>query len=131
MSDEKKIIIDEDWKSQVEAEREQLKAKSSSPQQRMSDAPAGSPTDIPAASIELLVSSLATQALIDLGQLPNPADNKYSLQLDLAKHNIDMLSVLEQKTKGNLTTNEAKMLDDVLHQLRMAYVTLSGGPPKS
>jgi hypothetical protein len=125
MSDEKekpKIIIDEDWKSQVEAERERLKTQGTQPEPK-STQPHGS---LPSASFELLISSLATQTLIELGQIPDPLDNRHSVQLDLAQHHIDMLSMLEQKTKGNLSSDETRILKEVLHQLRMAYVSVSG-----
>jgi hypothetical protein len=47
------------------------------------------------------------------------------VRLDLAKHAIDMLGILEEKTKGNLAADEAAMLENVLHQLRLAYVEAS------
>jgi len=47
------------------------------------------------------------------------------VRLDLAKHAIDMLAILEKKTMGNLTQEEASMLENVLHQLRIAYVEAS------
>lgn len=64
--------------------------------------------------------------MIALGQAPNPLDGKTEVRLDLAKHAIDMLVIVEQKTKGNLVTEEAAILEAVLHQLRMAYVEASG-----
>ena len=77
---------------------------------------------LPPPSFSLLVASLGSQAMVALGQVPNPLDGKTEVRLDLARHAIEMLSILEQKTKGNLAADEAQMLDSVLHQLRMAFV---------
>ena len=77
---------------------------------------------LPPPSFSLLVASLGSQAMIALGQVPNPLDGKTEVRLDLAKHAIEMLAILEQKTKGNLDADETKMLDSVLHQLRMAFL---------
>lgn len=80
------------------------------------------PDKLPPPSFSLLVATFGSQAMIALGQVPNPLDNKTEVRLDLAKHAIDMLVIIEQKTKGNLAADEAAMLEAVLHQLRMAYV---------
>ena len=77
---------------------------------------------LPPPSFSLLVATLGSQAMVALGQVPNPLDGKTELRLDLARHAIDMLAMLEQKTKGNLTADEAAMLESVLHQLRMAFM---------
>ena len=73
--------------------------------------------------------SLATQATAALGQLPDPdaPDQSLPVQLNFAKYLIDVLAVLEDKTQGNLTAEEAAMLENVLHQLRMLYVDVSQG----
>ena len=72
----------------------------------------------------MLVESLAAQALSTMGQIPGP-DGKPVFQLDYAKHVVDTLGVLEEKTKGNLSPDEAQVLEHVLHDLRMLYVTVS------
>jgi hypothetical protein len=77
---------------------------------------------LPPPSFSLLVASLGSQGMVALGQVPNPLDGKTEVRLDLAKHAIEMLAILEQKTKGNLDADEARMLEGVLHQLRMAFV---------
>lgn len=123
---EKKIIIDEDWKTQVEAERSKLRDTESSDSPTSADAASEEDYPIPPASFPFLVQSIMTQALMAMGQIPDPIDNKPVVRLDLAKHHVDMLSVLEEKTKGNLDQNEAQMLEELLHQLRMAYVAMKG-----
>ena len=122
MSDpqESKIIVDSDWKSRVETEKEKLKHQEHEQPAREEYG------EMPPASFPMLVSTLATQALVALGQLPDPFSGQPELNLPVAKHFIDTLSVLEQKTNGNLTEDETAMLTDVLHQLRMAFVGLQG-----
>lgn len=123
MSEEKKIIIDEDWKSQVEAEKEALKNEA---EQTPQDQPA--PGAMPPASLEMLFSMLATEAMVALGQFPNPATQESTLNLDQARYVIDMLDVLKTKTEGNLEPGEDKMLEDLLHQLRMLFVASQNQP---
>jgi Domain of unknown function (DUF1844) len=83
------------------------------------------PEKLPPPSFSLLVATFGSQAMVALGQVPNPLDGKTEVRLDLAKHAVDMLAILEQKTKGNLTSDETAMLESVLHQLRIAYVAAS------
>ena len=127
--EEKKIIVDEDWKTQVQAEKEAAKqAKTEEPTETPSDASADSPgqdVPLPPASLEILIGSLATQAMVSLGIFPNPATNEVQRLPNQAKHLVDMLQVLQEKTEGNRTAEESAMLDDTLHQLRMAYVQIS------
>jgi hypothetical protein len=60
--------------------------------------------------------------MVALGQVSNPASGKADMRLPEAKHFIDMLAVLEEKTAGNRTADESALLDGFLHELRMAYV---------
>jgi hypothetical protein len=83
------------------------------------------PTSFLPPSFSLLVATFASQATVAFGHVPHPIDGKTEVRLGLAKHAIDMLTVVEQKTKGNLAPDEAAMLDSVLHQLRLAYVEAS------
>jgi hypothetical protein len=77
---------------------------------------------LPPPSFNLLVATFASQGAVAFGQIPNPIDGKTEVRLELGRHAIDMLDILEQKTKGNLTDDEAKFLESVLHQLRLAFV---------
>lgn len=137
MSEEKKIIIDEDWKSQVEAEREAAKQEpaaettseeNSQPEEVSAEsaADASNPNDppMPPASIGMLMSSLATEALISMGQFPHPVTGETTTRKNQSKYLIDTLEMLKEKTTGNLTSEEAIALDDVLHQLRMAFIQI-------
>jgi len=62
-----------------------------------------------------------TQAVMALGMMPDPMSGETSANKDAAKFHIDMLSVIEEKTKGNLTSEESESLSSILHQLRMAF----------
>jgi Domain of unknown function (DUF1844) len=63
--------------------------------------------------------------MVALGQFPHPADNQLGFDPHHAQFAIDMLEIIAEKTKGNLTPQEDRGLQDVLHQLRMAFVALS------
>ena len=130
MTNDKKIIIDEDWKSQVQAEKEAAatRAAGEPAAAEPSDvANAGGGMKFPPASFEMLVTTLATEALVALGQLPNPLTNKAEMQPEQGKYLIDTLEVLQQKTKGNLTAAEQQLIDSVLHQMRMLFVAVATG----
>jgi len=133
MAEVKKIIIDEDWKSQVQAEKEEAaKATSSSTtaaDKEAEPAEAGDP-QMPPASFELLVTSLATEALMALGQMPHPVTGKAQAQRNLAKYLIDTLDMLREKTKGNLPPNEQQMIESVVHQMRLLFVETASEPAK-
>lgn len=77
---------------------------------------------VPQASLATLVTTLATQALHSMGVIEIPGAPKGEANLQIAKHLIDTVSVLQEKTKGNVTPEEAKLLEDALHQLRLTYV---------
>ena len=129
MADEKKIIIDEDWKSQVQAEKaaaEKEAANQPMPQTSAADgANAGGNFQMPPASLEMLVTTLVTEAMMSLGQVPHPHTGEVVFQPQQAKYLIDTIDVLREKTKGNVTPDESVLMEQLLHQLRMAYVQLT------
>jgi len=77
---------------------------------------------LPDASFDVLVSRLATEAALALGQIENPLTKKRETNLPHAKLAVDLLQVLSDKTKGNLTEEEEKLLGEYLYQLRMVYI---------
>jgi len=83
------------------------------------------PSQIPPATMTTFISMLSTQAMVALGLLAHPQTGRNERQLPLARHFIDLLAVLETKTRGNLTSDEAKLLEMSLHELRMAFVQMS------
>ena len=78
---------------------------------------------MPPASFTVLLSTLATQAMVGLGMFPDPSTGKPTTNRPLAKHFIDTIAMLEEKTKGNLATEEETQIRDSLHQLRMVYLS--------
>ena len=66
--------------------------------------------------------SYYTQGLVLLGEVPNPYTNKKEEDVDAARHTIDILSMLEEKTKGNLSKDEQQLLESVIYELRMKFM---------
>lgn len=77
----------------------------------------------PASFINFL-SSIATNAAAALGAVPHPATGQRSLDLETGKHWLDVIAMLREKTKGNLHSQEARLIDGLLADLRMQYVTM-------
>ena len=90
-------------------------------------APGRDPLDDPASFISLIMS-LASNAAASLGMMPHPVTGETGVDLKTAKHWIDVLGMLEKKTAGNLDPQEDQMLEGLLADLRMQYVSFSGAP---
>jgi len=82
-------------------------------------------TELPELTFEQFLLSLATAALVHLGEVPHPETNEKATDLVQAKQNIDILGMLHEKTKGNLTDTEKNLLEGMLAQLRMQYLSAS------
>ncbi len=137
-----KIIIDEDWKSRVAAEKEALRRQQQAapPVEPIAagEGPAAGPAEsarpnpepaegaggFPPASLPVLLTTLATEAMVHLGQIPHPATDQPQVDLGAARHFIDTLAMLEAKTAGNRTPDESRLLDGLLHDLRMAFIAV-------
>ena len=123
--DQPKIHIDSDWKAEAQREKQKLqeaeaqKAEQGEPQQGTSG------RELPPADFKALLSSIASQAMLYLGGIPDPQSGQRYVVLDMAQHYIDLLAVLEEKTQGNIDDEESKMLTQVLSELRMAYMQVS------
>ena len=85
------------------------------PEAELSDEPSG---------FETLVSYLSTTTMFQLGLIPGPGGERIPPDMPNAQRTIDLLQVLQEKTSGNLTPNESRLLDDVLYELRMTFVEL-------
>ncbi|MEZ6233462.1 MAG: DUF1844 domain-containing protein [Phycisphaerales bacterium] len=147
MPDDPKIIVDDDWKRQAKAEKaklaeaEQAKAAAAASKAAAPGAAPGSPAGAPSpdpddpanykVDFNELLRLLGTQALMYMGQFPDPQTGKAIIALDAAKVHIDMLGVLEDKTKGNLTDEEQQSLEGLLGELRMVFVEISRGVAKA
>jgi hypothetical protein len=76
----------------------------------------------PPVDFHTFVLSLGSSALLHLGEIENPNDGASQKDLPLAKHTIDILVMLEEKTKGNLSTAEERLMESLLYDLRLRYV---------
>ena len=130
MADDKKIIIDEDWKSQVQAEKEQAaKAQQAGASHASAEATSRAAEGaMPPASFEMLLTMLATEALMALGQMPHPMTGERHVDRSQAKYLIDTIEMLHNKTKGNLTADEQQLIDSLLHQMRLVFVETASQP---
>jgi len=125
MSEQPDKKVDESWKDQIEHEKRKTQGSD-----RLAE-PAPSPEagqELPEARFDLFVSGLAMDALIALGDVPHPTTRKQSMNLSQARYLIDLLGVLEAKTRGNLSVDEDRLLKDTLYQLRMRYLAKAGTP---
>ena len=126
---EPKIISDEGWKQQAKREKEKLdEQQESTPKETpVADSPSAKsdpqqPRQLPPADFNSHVRSLVNQALYCVGKIQDPDGKNPPIDLDLAKHHIDVLQMLEEKTKDNLAEEEQKLLASSLHEVRMHYV---------
>lgn len=70
------------------------------------------------------IFSLSTSALISMGEMPNPVSQSSEKDLQLAKHNIDILDMLKEKTRGNLSDEEEVLMTKILYDLKLKYCKL-------
>jgi hypothetical protein len=83
----------------------------------------------PVPDFKFFITTLALQATIFLGQMPNPATQKVEEDLVQAKFIIDTLGMLQEKTKGNLTQEESEFLENLLYDMRTVYLSKSKAKP--
>ena len=132
--------VDESWKERVEQEKQQsdqpavqstpspvVQDPSARPSEAKQAPAAGGGQEMPEARFDLFVSGLAMDALIALGDVPHPVTKKSAANLVHARYLVDVLGILEEKTRGNLTVDEERLMKDALYQLRMRYMAKAGG----
>lgn len=125
--EEKKIIIDEDWKQQAQREKETMaaKEKEEKKKQEAEEPQPGPGGPMPQGNFAALVSMLTTQALFALGLIRVRGEEEHEPDLEMARYNIDVLEMLAEKTKGNLSPQEQQMLKNTLSDLRMGFVSMA------
>ena len=117
-SDPPKIVVDDDWKTQAQAEKQKLAEQEREAEKKKAEAPAeGAPLDF-----RELVKIHATQAAMYLGAIPDPQTQQRMFAPELARLYIDMLSVIQDKTRGNLTDEEKTELEGTIADLRAIFV---------
>ncbi|MDP7030546.1 MAG: DUF1844 domain-containing protein [Phycisphaerales bacterium] len=115
-----KIHVDTDWKAEAQAERDRL-AEAEDKHSAKQEASKG----LPPADFKGLVGVLASQAIMGLGAVPDQSGKGVMIDLEGAKFAIDLLAVLEEKSKGNLEDEEATELSTVLSELRARFVQIT------
>jgi len=80
---------------------------------------------LPTLDFTTFILSLSHSALLHLGETPHPETNAVERSLPLSRQSIDLLGLLEEKTKGNLTGDEERLLTQILFDLRMRYLDLT------
>jgi hypothetical protein len=119
--DEEKKQVDESWKETIQKEKE---AGSQKPPE------AGAGEAAPEPDFNFFVATLAVQASIALGAMPNPVSQKIEINLSQAKLIIDTLGIIKDKTQGNLNAEEDSLLENILYELRMQYLSQNKGEKK-
>ncbi len=115
------LHIDSDWKEEARQEKERLAETEA----------AGQPKTMPEVSFGELVNLVVMQAAMALGGFTGPKGESIPPDLTSARHYVDLLGLLEEKTAGNLTAEEKRVLDGVLYELRMQFVQTAGSPAGS
>jgi flagellar basal body L-ring protein FlgH len=139
MAEDSKISIDSDWKKQAQEEKKRLAEQEAARKQQQTTAAAsplgaiGTSKSAAAKSaarenqqvnLESMIQTFVTQALVYLGDMPIQG-RQNMLNLDMAKNFLDMLTLLDEKTHGNLTVEEKGSLDAALYETRMRYIAVA------
>lgn len=119
-----RIHVDSDWKQEAQREKERLAASEAA-------APKKGEAEAQPAGVLDIINLLATHAAIGLGGMQAPGGERMPPDLEMARFHIDLLMVLDEKTKGNLTPEEKRVLDSVNYQLQVGYVELAGAAAKA
>ena len=88
----------------------------------MDNAPKNKKEPLPQIDFSSFILSLYSSGLVQLGKVEDPTTGKKTVNLDLAKHTINMIAMLEEKTRGNLTTDEDNLLKSLLSEIRVGFV---------
>lgn len=128
------LQVDSDWKAQAQREKQKLAEKDQ--QRKAAETPSPGPAGasgsrapagerFPEADFAGLMNMMVSQALLALGAMAHPQTGQPHVDLDLARHMIDLLGVLDDKTKGQLDETETKQLATTLYELRSTYVQIA------
>lgn len=123
------LHVDADWKAEAQAEKERLTEKEAQQSTEATD-PAQKPGELPEADFKALMGLLASQAIMGLGAYTDPKTGGVVVDLAGSKFAIDLLGVLEEKTAGNTTDEEAKELTQILVELRSRFVQVADAVAK-
>lgn len=124
-SETPKLHIDSDWKAQAQAEKERL-TQQEEELEKKKEAGGEGRGPLPKADFRALMGTLASQAIMGLGAYADPQTGRVMIDLEGSKFAIDLLEVLEEKTQGNLSDEEASEIKQVLVELRAKFVQVNG-----
>lgn len=132
MPEEKKDFVIKDRRFFAEENQEKRKEEEAQPDKSEAEKQPAQDTasvdqfeemsPLPEINFATFIFSLNSSALVQLGILEDPATNRKTKNLPIAKQTIDILGMLEEKTKGNLSQDEANLLKNILYDLRLMYV---------
>lgn len=117
---------EDDKKAEQKGDTAQAAAEGAKPDDRGSVADEEENYALPEINFPTFIFSLNSSALVHLGVIEDPATGKSGKNLPMAKQTIDILGMIEEKTKGNLSDDEAHMLKHILYELRIIYVKEKG-----
>jgi len=120
-SQEEQDLNKEDKEPEKQPAEEETKAKEESSAEKQA-----AEAELPEINFPTFIISLNASALVNLGAIEDPASGTKVKNLSIAKQTIDILSMLEEKTRGNLTEEEEKILKNILYDLRIIYVKEKG-----
>lgn len=102
--------------------REETSAPQQPQEQKKKESESQWEAPLPEINFANFIFSLSTSALIQLGEIPDPVTKESGKNLSMAKQTIDILGILQEKTQGNLTSDEEALIQNVLYDLRMRFV---------
>jgi hypothetical protein len=118
-ADEAKTSQDDKSSVKEEVKEQESKAKEELKEETSGEIP------LPEVDFPSFIMSLSTSVFIHLGEIPDPTTNEKAINLPLAKQTIDLISMLKEKTEGNRSKDEDKLMDELLYNLRMKFLELS------
>jgi hypothetical protein len=119
------VVKDKRFSAKKEGTREPHAKEETGPEEAPGDDAFTQEGPLPEIDFTHFVFSISTSVLIQLGEVRDPFTQKTAKNLPLAKQTIDLIGMLKEKTKGNLTPEEAKLIESILYDLRMRYVKAS------
>ncbi len=124
---EKTFVVRDKRFSATKEEKEEHQAKQEAKTEEPAQGEASAKEEVlPDIDFNSFIFSVSTSALIQLGEIEDPFTQKPAKNLPLAKQTIDLIGMLKEKTKGNLTPQEEKVIENILYDLRMRYIKAAG-----
>ncbi|MBN2418672.1 MAG: DUF1844 domain-containing protein [Deltaproteobacteria bacterium] len=114
--------FDEGGDLKEENKTEETKEPASQPKEEKNQTGPTNAPPLPEVNFSSLIFSLSSSALLHMGEIADPQTGQKKVDIPMAKHSIDIISMLKDKTKGNLDNEEQQFIDNILTELRLRYV---------